>query len=318
MSRGKFFKVILNNRIIFILLLLVIVVTALDRKFVDPRNLINLLTHISINGIMALGMTVLLVSGSFDLSIGSVLSLSGLIAVGLQPVVGVNYSIILALLAGVLIGLLNGVLVTYGRINAFIATLGTLILFKGVSLSINKGWPISGKIESFTKIGLGTIGPIPLPIIYFIILTIIFWFIMKYTFFGRNIYAIGGNELAARISGIKVNIYKVLYFVLCSFCASFSGIVLSSRLNTGSPVFGDATPLIVIAAVILGGTSLAGGVGTIRGTILGILIIGSIENGMNLLNIWSYYQIIIKGSVLITVVLIDAYYAKLRLINKID
>ena len=182
---------------------------------------------------------------------------------------------------------------------------------------INRGWPIPGTVESFTKIGIGSIGPIPSPIVYFVVFILLFWFVMKWTFFGRNAYAIGGNELAARLSGLRVNLYKVLYFVLSGFCASFAGVVLASRLNTGSPIFGDATPLIVISAVILGGTSLSGGIGTIRGTLLGILVIGTINNGMNLLNIWSYYQLIIRGSILIIVVLIDAYFEKMRAMGRL-
>jgi len=315
--KNKVLKIVVNSRILFILIFIVIVISIADLRFLNPMNLINLLTHISINGIVALSMTVLLVSGHFDLSVGSILSISGIIAIGLQNKVGLLFSIVIAILAGCLIGLVNGLIVTYGKINAFIATLGTMILFKGLALSINNGYPIPNTLEKFNIIGLGTIGPIPYPVIYFIIFTLIFWFITRQTTFGRNVYAIGGNELSAKLSGINISYYKIMYFVLSGFCASFAGVVLASRLNTGSAIFGDPTTLIVISAVILGGASLSGGIGTIPGTVLGILVIGVISNGMNLLNIQSYYQLIVKGSILIIVVLIDAYCEKMRVVDKL-
>jgi len=317
--RNKFLKIASNNRIFLILLFLIIVISIADISFLSITNILNLLTHIAINGIIALAMSILLISGSFDLSVGSVLSISGIIAIILQSRFGLITSIIIAILAGCLIGLINGLIVTYGKINAFITTLGMMIIIKGLALTISNGFPVINSIEKFKIIGLGQIFLIPYPIIYFIIFILIFLFIMKWTTFGRNVYAIGGNELGAKLSGININLYKILYFVLSGFCASISGIILSSRLNTGSAIFGDNTPLIVISAVILGGISLEGGVGTIFGTILGISIIGVVENGMELLNIVSYYQLIIRGSVLVIVVLIDAYYIRMkergRLIN---
>jgi len=299
-------------RLFVILIAFIIIISIADSNFLASGNLINLLLHISTDGIMALGITVLLISGAFDLSIGSNLGICSLVVVGLQGIVGLPLAIIIAILTGCLIGLINGLLVTYGKINAFITTLATLILIKGLALSINNGSPIPNTIPEFTVIGVGQIGPIPLPVIYFIVFAIIFWFVMKYTSFGRNAYAIGGNELAARVSGINVNLYKVMYFVLSGFCAGIAGIILASKLNTGSIIFGDSAPIVVISAVILGGVSLKGGIGNIRGAMLGILIIGVFNNSMNLLNVQSYYQLVIKGIILIAVVQIDAYYEKVR------
>jgi len=310
--KHKLLDMFIENRIIGIFILIVIVVSVVEPRFLDIRNLGNIVNQISINGIMALSMTILLISGAFDLSIGSILSFVGMLAVGWQASFGPINAIILAIAVGTLIGLLNGILVNYAKINSFIATLGTLILFKGLSLSLNNSRPIAGSNEGFMLIGGGSIGPIPIPALIFIIFILIFWFTMKWTSFGRNAYAIGGSDISAKLSGIRVNFYKTLYFVLSGFCASVSGVILASRLNTGSPNFGDDTPLLVIAAVVLGGTSLAGGMGNIRGTIFGILVIWVINNSLDLLNVKSYYQMIIRGTIIILVVLIDAIYERRR------
>ncbi len=310
--KNKVLGFITKYRLLIILIVFIFAISVTSPKFLTIGNLINLLTHVSVDGIMALGITILLISGSFDLSIGSNLGLVSLVTVWLQNIVGVPLSILFGILTGCLIGLVNGLLVTYGKINAFITTLGTLILIKGLALSINNGSPIPNKIPEFTIIGAGKIGLIPLTVIYFAVFILIFWFLMKYTIFGRNAYAIGGNELSARVSGINVNLCKVAYFVLSGFCAAVAGVILASKMNTGSIIFGDSTPLIVISAVVLGGTSLKGGVGSIVGTLMGILIIGVFNNAMNLLNVQSYYQMVIKGIILISVVQIDAYYEKTR------
>jgi len=315
--KNKIFVTVTKFRLLLVLIVFIIVISLTSPKFLTIGNLINLLSHVSVDGIMALGITVLLISGSFDLSIGSNLGLVSLVTVWLQNIVGIPLSILLGILTGCLIGLINGLLVTYGRINAFITTLSTLILVKGLALSINNGSPIPNKIPEFTIIGSGKAGLIPLTVIYFVVFIVIFWFLMKYTTFGRNAYAIGGNELASRASGINVNLHKLAYFILSGFCAAIAGVILASKMNTGSIVFGDSTPLVVIASVVLGGTSLKGGVGSISGTLLGILIIGVFNNAMNLLNVQSYYQMLIKGIILISVVQIDAYYEKMKATRRV-
>ncbi len=315
--KRKIQNLIAENKILIILVLIVVVITIIDGRFIRPTNLINVLLHASINGIMALGMTTLIISGNFDLSIGSTLSVAGMIAIILQPRFGLVIPIIIAILAGCLIGLINGVIVTYGRVNAFITTLGTMIILKGLALSMNNEAPVPNTIPVFNEIGLGKIGMIPYPVLYFIGFIIIFWLFMGHTTFGRNAYAIGGNELSAKISGINVNLYKITYFVLSGFCAALAGVILASRLNTGSPVFGDPTPLIVISAVILGGTALSGGIGTIRATILGVLVLGVVNTGMDLLNVQSYYQFVVRGSILVIVILIEAYYARMKELGRI-
>ena len=316
--RKKIQNLVADNKILLILIFIVVLITLIDGRFIRPTNLVNVLLHASINGIMALGMTTLIISGNFDLSIGSTLSVAGMIVIILQPRFGLVIPIIIAVAAGCIIGLVNGVIVTYGKVNAFIATLGTMIILKGWALSMNSEAPVPNTIPAFNTLGLGKIGIIPYPVLYFIGFIFVFWFIMKYTTFGRNAYAIGGNELSAKLSGIRVNSYKISYFVLSGFCAAIAGVVLASRLNTGSPVFGDTTPMIVISAVILGGTALSGGIGTIRGTILGVLVLGVVNTGMDLLNVQSYYQFVVRGSILVIVILIEAYYARMKELGRLS
>jgi len=315
--KRKIQNLIAENKILIVLILIVIIITIIDGRFIRPTNLVNVLLHASINGIMALGMTTLIISGNFDLSIGSTLSVAGMIAIILQPEFGLVIPMIIAIIAGCLIGLINGVIVTYGKVNAFIATLATMIIIKGLALSMNHEAPVPNTIPAFNEIGSGKIGIIPYPVLYFIGLVIIFWLFMGHTTFGRNAYAIGGNELSAKLSGINVNLYKIMYFVLSGFCAALAGVVLASRLNTGSPVFGDPTPLIVISAVVLGGTVLSGGIGTIKGTIFGVLVLGVINTGMDLLNVQSYYQFVVRGSILVIVILVEAYYVRMKELGRI-
>ena len=257
-------------------------------------------------------MTTLLISGHFDLSIGSTLSIVGMVTLYLQPLIGIIPSIFAGLGIGIVIGFINGIIVVFGRVNAFVATLGTMIIIKGISLGMNQGNPIPNKSMIYMEIGNGSFGIIPFPVLYFAIFIVIFIFVMSFTTFGRNSYAIGGNILSARISGIKVRLYTILYFVLSSFTAAVAGVLLSSRLNVGSAVLGDNTPLFVISAVILGGTSLKGGIGSIKGTILGLLVLGVVNSGMDMLNVQSYFQLIVRGSILVSVVLVDAYYERLK------
>ena len=310
MSRSILSKYFEKYKVIIILVLLVALVSIINVRFLRIRNLVNILMHASIYGIMALSMTTLLISGHFDLSIGSTLSIVGMVTLYLQPLIGIIPSIFAGLGIGIVIGFINGIIVVFGRVNAFVATLGTMIIIKGISLGMNQGNPIPNKSMIYMEIGNGSFGIIPFPVLYFAIFIVIFIFVMSFTTFGRNSYAIGGNILSARISGIKVRLYTILYFVLSSFTAAVAGVLLSSRLNVGSAVLGDNTPLFVISAVILGGTSLKGGIGSIKGTILGLLVLGVVNSGMDMLNVQSYFQLIVRGSILVSVVLVDAYYER--------
>jgi ribose transport system permease protein len=307
----NFVNFITEQKLLVIILILILTLSAADRSFLTIRSLYSIFDHITINGIMAAGMTVLLISGSFDLSIGSVMSFTGIIIILLQQY-GMIVSIIGGLLVGICVGALNGLLVVKGRINAFIVTLGTMVIFKGFGLAITESHPVKGTIEAFQTIGHDSLLGIPLPVFYLIAAYFIVWYILKYTKFGRNDYAIGGNALSSRLAGINVNLFTFLYFVFCSFTASVSGVILTSRVNTGSAVFGDNTPLIVIAASVLGGTSLFGGKGTIVGTLQGVLILGLIERAMVIFNVDTNFQLLVRGTIILAVVIADALTVRKR------
>jgi ribose transport system permease protein len=311
-GRKETARLLVENRLLVIVLVLAAALAVARPAFIRVSNLRNMLLHVSTNGIMAVGMTVVLIAGAFDLSVGSVMSLSGIIAIMLMPFFGLGAAIVLALAGGTFCGFLNGLIITKGKVNPFIATLGTTVLIKGLCLAVTNSEPISPENELFGFIGWGTVAGIPNPVIVMAVVAAAGSLFLKYTDLGRNVYAIGGNEFSCRLAGINVNKCKTIYFTLCAFLASIAGIIVSSRANIGSAVLGDNTSLIVIALVVLGGTSLSGGKGTVLGTLLGLLIFGLIDNGMVQLGIYSYYQFIVRGTIILFVILADTFIAKRR------
>lgn len=303
---------LLDQKLLAILVILLAVLVAADPYFFRPNRLMLVLEHITVNGIMAVGMTVLMISGSFDLSVGSVMSLAGVVVILLQPL-GVALSITAALLVGIAVGAVNGLIVAKGNVNAFIVTLGTMVALKGLALGLTKSSSIFGTSEVFNSISQGKLLFLPNMIYFLFLIFALGGFVLNHTKFGRNAYAIGGNESSAHLAGISVDLHKVLFFIICSVTASISGIVLSSRINAASAVFGDNTPLIIISAVILGGTSLFGGKGKILGTLQGILILGLIEKLMVVLNIFLYNQLLVRGSIILGVVLMDTLVSRRKL-----
>lgn len=303
-NKDKILNFFINQKLLFIIIALIIILTAKDRSFFTVKSLVSILDHVTIQGIMAAGMTILLISGSFDLSVGSVLAMSGIATIMLQRY-GMLVSISGGLLTGVVIGAINGALVVKGKINAFIATLGTFIIFRGLGLGLTHG-PIKGTIENFPKIAQGSLFGIPNNIFFLAITYLVVWYVLKYTKFGRNDYAIGSNPLSARTAGINVNLNTFFYFVACSFAAAVAGVLLTSKVNTGNPVFGDNVPMLVIAAAVLGGTSLFGGKGGVIGTIQGVIILGLVERAMVIFNVDTNYQLLVRGSILLAVIITDA------------
>jgi ribose transport system permease protein len=284
------------------------VVAVLNPSFIEPLNLLNLLRQISINALIAFGMTFVILTGGIDLSVGSILALSsalmaGMIVSGLDPIL----SICITALLGALMGAVNGLLITKGKVAPFIATLATMTIYRGLTLVYTNGNPITGLGDhySFQLFGRGYFFGIPVPAVTMLITFIILWFILHKTSFGRKTYAIGGNETAAFVSGIKVDRVKCLIYSLAGMMAAISGAILTSRLNSAQPTAGTAYEMDAIAAVVLGGTSLAGGKGRIFGTLVGALIIGTLNNGLNLLGVSSFYQQVVKGIVILIAVLID-------------
>jgi ribose/xylose/arabinose/galactoside ABC-type transport system permease subunit len=288
-------------------LLICAILSVLTPNFLTLQNILIIFRQISINGILAIGVTFVILTGGIDLSLGSVVALTGVVAALFAQ--NENFIILIPLLFGVLTGLVigavNGTIITKGRTAPFIVTLGMMTIARGLALVVSDGRPISNLSDSFNVIGRGDVFYIPIPILIFFIVIILASLILNKTKLGRYIYAVGGNENAARASGINVDSVKMFAYIICSGLAGLAGIILASRITTGQPNAGIAYELDAIAAVVIGGTSLSGGVGKVTGTVIGALIIGVINNGLDLLNISSYYQQIIKGGIIITAVLID-------------
>jgi len=292
------------------LIILVILVTALSPGFIQPSNLLNLLRQVSINAVIAFGMTFVILTGGIDLSVGSILALTGAVTASmLASGVSAVIALLVGLLMGGLLGFLNGILIAYGKAAPFIATLATMTIFRGATYVFTNGNPITGpKMNNsflFQFMGRGYILGIPVPIFIMAIVYLILYILLHKTTFGRKTYALGGNEQAAYIAGVKTKIVTMWIYTISGLMAALAGIILTSRLSSAQPDAGTSYEMDAIAAVVLGGTSLAGGKGRIFGTLIGALIIGTLNNGMNLLGISSFYQQIVKGIVILIAVLLD-------------
>ena len=276
--------------------------------FARPANLINILKQASINGILAFGMTFVIVSGGIDLSVGSIVALSGVIAASFAH--PGEYRLIvpisLALMAGLISGILNGIGVAFGNIPPFIVTLGSMTIIRGLALIASKGQPVFNVTKAFEHLAGGFIlNFIPHLVITFVSVTAICAFVLTRTVFGRRVYAVGGNETTAKVSGINVNRIKISVYSISGFLAGLAGLLLASRIISGNPTSGQAYELDAIAAVIIGGVSMSGGSGKWYGTVIGALFIAVIGNGLDILNVSSNFQLVIKGSIIIIAVLLD-------------
>lgn len=288
------------------LVLLCIIITFVTPSFLTVANITNVFTQVSVNAIIAVGMTFVILTGGIDLSVGSTLAISG--ALGASIIKSTNnifLAIIVAAIVGIVIGFVNGILIAKGKLQAFIVTLATMTIFRGATLVFTNGTPISKLPESFLKIGNAKIGFIPVPVIITIVIAAISIYILSQTKFGRYLYALGGNEESAKLSGINTDKIKVLTYVVSGFVSAIAGVIITSRIGSASPNAGVGFELDAIAAVVIGGTSLAGGEGKISGTIIGALIIGVLNNGLNLMNVSPFYQSIVKGLVILIAVLLD-------------
>ncbi|MBI6037878.1 ABC transporter permease [Clostridium perfringens] len=288
------------------LVLLCIVITIVTPNFLSVSNITNVFTQVSVNAIIAIGMTFVILTGGIDLSVGSTLAISGAVGASIVKSTGnVFLAIIVAAVIGIAVGLINGLLVSKGKLQAFIVTLATMTIFRGATLVFTDGTPISKLPEAFVKIGNGKIGFMPIPVIITIIIAIIAVYALSQTRFGRYLYSLGGNEDASRLSGINTDKIKTLVYVVSGFASAIAGVIITSRIGSASPNAGTGFELDAIAAVVIGGTSLAGGEGTITGTLIGALIIGVLNNGLNLMNVSPFYQSIVKGLVILIAVLLD-------------
>jgi ribose transport system permease protein len=295
-------------------IIIFIIISIISPYFFTFDNMRNLLVQISVYGIVALGMTFAIVGGEFDLAVGSMLSMSAVLIVGLEPKLGLGMAIIVALSSGLLLGLINGLLVSKAKINSFIVTFGSMVMVKGLALTYANGRPIISKSSLLNQIGDMKLFNIPIIVFIFILLLALCHYVLTYSRFGRNMYAIGGNSSVASATGINVNFYKCAIFVITGFFAAIVGILLAARLNTGSPTQGDDMTLTVIASVVLGGTSLSGGKGGVLRTLLGLFIIMFLTNAFDLLGIQPYMQKVIKGMIIISIVAFDSYNKKRNLL----
>ncbi len=288
------------------LLVLCLVISLLSPVFFTAINIKNVLRDASLIAIAGIGMVMIILLGEIDLSVGSTQAVAGVIAVAvLNQMDSVWLALLAALLAGALVGLCNGLLVTKAGINSLIATLGTMAILRGGAMVSTQAVSIQGKVEGFVEVGTGYLGPVPIPVLLAFLLFGLFYYVLHHTILGRYIYAIGGNIQAARISGLAVDRTRVLVYVIGGVLAALSAFILASRLNSGQPNAGLGFELQVIAAVILGGISLAGGIGTLGGAFIGILILTVLSNGLVLLNVSSFYHDIARGAVIILAVYLD-------------
>ena len=282
------------------------VLWALTPHFLTISNLLNVAQQTSINAIVAVGMTFVILSAGIDLSVGSIVAVAG-VALGFalhadQPIV---VALAVALGAGVLCGLTNGLLIDRGGLPPFIVTLGMMSMARGAALVMTEGRPISGFDESFRGLATATVAFVPAPIVIMIGVYALAHLVLTRTTFGRYVYAIGGNEEAARLSGVRVHLHKPAIYAVSGLTSAVAAILLTARLNSAQPIAGMMYELDAIAATVIGGTSLMGGEGSLAGTLIGALIMGVLRNGLNLLGVSSFLQQIVIGGVIVGAVLID-------------
>ena len=280
-----------------------------DRSFFIPENLLNIVSYSSMNGLLAIGMTMLKISREFDISIGSNLVLSGVVGVLAANHFGPAAGIALGGASGAVMGLINGWLVAKANVNSFIATLGSMVIFQGIAFALTDMKPVACERVGFQTLGGGEWLGLPSPILCFAGVTGLIWFLLKSTRVGKYAYAIGGNLRGCRNLGIAVDRWRIGYFVICGLCASFAGVILASKLGAASATFGENVALVVIAAIVLGGVPLSGGAGSVPGVVGAILLLGLIDSMTIYLNVFGYYQNLFWALLLIGVVVLDALYA---------
>jgi ribose transport system permease protein len=278
----------------------------LTPHFLTVSNLLNVLEQTSINAVIAVGMTFVILSAGIDLSVGSVLALAGVVmATLLQQQWPVAAAIGVGLLMGFAFGALNGLAIAWGRLPPFIATLGMMSIARGCALLFTEGRPVSGFDQTFRSLATARLLGIPAPVVITAAVYLVARFVLSSTRFGRYVYAMGGNEEATRLSGVNVRLHKMLVYGVCGLTSGIAAVVLTARLNSAQPIAGIMYELDAIAAVVIGGTSLAGGEGGVGGTLIGALIMGVLRNGLNLLGVSSFLQQVVIGLVIVVAVLLD-------------
>ena len=299
-------KILRQFGLVFVALIIIIFMSITSDVFLTSQNITNILRQISINGILAVGMTFVILTGGIDLSVGSVVAITGVIAGSLLKN-GTNWFIacLAALVISVICGILNGWLIAYIGFQPFIATLSTMTIGRGFAQVYSDGKPYMISDPAFKKIGQGDFLGIPIPIILLVIFCILGLVILMMTTFGRYVFAIGGNMSAAKLSGVRTQRIQTMVYVFSSICAWMVGLILAARISSGQPTAGESYEMDAIAATAIGGTSMNGGIGSLTGTIIGFIILGLLQNSMNLMNINSFWQQIVKGILIIVAVFLD-------------
>ncbi len=304
---------LLEHGIIVTFVLLCVALSIASPWFLTRPNIMNVLRQTSINGVLAIGMTFVILTGGIDLSVGSILAFGGVVGASLvsasfsSQVYSSALAVVVALLSGLILGMVNGYFVSIWRMPAFVVTLGMLSVARGFTFIYTDGMPIPRLDASFVAIGQSVFLGVPLPVWIFAIVAVLAWVVLHKTKFGRHVYATGGNEEAAIISGVNVRAVKFIVYSISGLLSALGGIILSARTTAGLPQAGQAYELDAIAAVVIGGTSLKGGQGLIRGTLIGVLIIGVVNNGLDLLGVSAYYQQVFKGAIIVGAILLDSF-----------
>lgn len=303
--------------IFMVLVLLFIISSLINSNFLSVRNLTNISRQISITTILAFGETILIISGMLDLSSGSVLALAGLLSVSVYKITGsLLLAFLVAIVIAVICNIINGIMVTKFETPPFIATLAMMAMARGAALLYTRGQNIY-QIGDYTVFGQGSIGFIPTPIIFFILIGIVTWYILNHTRLGRSLYAIGGNEEASIASGINVNRKKMQAFIINGVFVGIAGVIFMSRVNAGLPNGAEGFEFEALTSSIIGGTSFSGGIGTAGGTVIGAFIVGFLNNIMNLVGVNSYLQQIIRGAIIALAVIYDTRTKKMRIKSKL-
>ena len=291
------------------LFVLVLIISIMNSKFLSMYNILNVFRQVSINGLIAFGMTFVILTGGIDLSVGAILALTGMV-LGLMIASGTPdlIAIPLVLVLGALLGWFNGVLISKVKLQAFIVTLATMTMFSGITMIISDGIPAMGITENSPLLNFfsqGDILGIPFPMIVLLVVFALLLILLQKTVFGRGVYAIGGNEEVARLSSLPTDRIKTSVYIISGAMSALAGVILTSRLSSSQPTAGAGFELDAIAAVVIGGTSLAGGRGRLFGTLIGVLIIGVLNNGLNIIGVSAFYQQFIKGLVILLAVILD-------------
>lgn len=318
-SKEKFVTVLYDYKMVIILVLMIIGLSLASDVFLTSRNLVNVLRQICVNTIIAVGMTFCIITGGIDLSSGAILAVSGVIAAALIKghICGGSVFVVtvIATVAGGFLGFLNGFSIAKLKVPPFISTLAMMQSARGVAYLLSNGRPIVGLPENFLVIGQGSFLGIPVMVLLMLAVVIVGYILLHRVKIGRYIFYVGGNEEAARVSGIRVSNVLFFAYTMAGLCAGFAGVVLASRINSGQPQAGISYELYAIAAAVIGGTSLSGGIGTIGGTVIGACIIGLIRNGMNLLGVSPFNQLVVLGIVILLAVILDMQSSK-KLLSK--